>query len=63
MITVKYWRSTTQHEEQCFTYAEAVEIASRNQNAFPPRFYGDRGEELFDDGNGLWSESTECYEA
>lgn len=51
-ITVKYWRGTTQHEGKATDYAGAMELASKNQNAFPATFYHE-GRKLADDGNGL----------
>ena len=52
-IIVKYWRGTTQLEGQATTYGGAMRIASRNQNAFPPRFYDKDGQELYDTVYGL----------
>lgn len=52
-ITVKYWQGTTRLEAVASSYAEAMEIASRNQNACPPRFYDPDGVQLYDLGNCL----------
>ena len=54
-ITVRYWRGTTQLEATATTYAGAMRIASRNQNACTARFCDAAGVELHDDGQGL------CY--
>jgi hypothetical protein len=51
-ITVKYWRGTTQFEGVATTYAGAMRIAARNQNAYNPTFW-DGELKLIDDGNGL----------
>ncbi len=54
MITVNYWRGTTQCTAEASGYAEAMRIADRNQNAFDPTFYETgSGRKLIDDGNGL----------
>lgn len=52
-IIVKYWRGTMQLEGRATSYAGAMRIASRNQNAYGPTFWTEDGEELHDDGNGL----------
>lgn len=52
-ITVHYWRGTMPLAEGCNTYAQAMKIASRNQNKYLPRFEDAEGRELHDDGNGL----------
>ena len=52
-VIVKYWRGTTRHEGTAKTYKGAMRIASRNQNAYPPRFYDASGRELYDTGYGL----------
>lgn len=52
-ITVKYWVGTAQYEGTAKTYKGALRIASRNQNAYGPRFYDDAGAELHDTGFGL----------
>lgn len=44
-------------EATATTYRGAMRIASRNQNAYGPRFYNERGKELHDDGNGLATEA------
>ena len=56
-ITVRYWRGTTQYVGTATTYRGALRIASRNQNAYSPRYYDDKGTALYDDGNGL----AYCY--
>jgi hypothetical protein len=58
-VKVVYWRSTTQLEGTATTYAGARRVASKNQNAYPPRFYDKKtGEQLHDDGQGLVYESS-----
>lgn len=52
-ITVKYWVGTSRREDIATSYEEAMEIASRNQNAYPPRFYDPDGVQLHDLGNCL----------
>lgn len=52
-ITVRYWRGTSRCEGTATTYKGALRIASRNQNAFQPRFYDEDGKELYDNGFGL----------
>jgi hypothetical protein len=56
-IIVKYWRGTLRLEDTAESYDGAMEIATKNQNAYPPRFYTETGEELHDDGNCLVTES------
>ena len=57
MVKVVYWTGTRQCEAFCSTYAAAMRIAARNQNAQGPTFYDNQtGEQLFDDGNGLRDE-------
>lgn len=52
IITVRYWRGTTEQEATAYSYAEALEIAGRNENAYSPTFWhGDK--QLRDDGYGL----------
>ena len=52
-MTVKYWRGTTRLEGKATTYRGALRLASHNQNAYPPRYYDNRGVELHDTGYGL----------
>jgi hypothetical protein len=52
-ITVKYWIGTTQYTGTAKTYLGAMKLASKNQNAYQPRFCDENGIELHDDGNGL----------
>lgn len=52
-ITIRYWRGTLQLEDIAETYAEAMTIAGRNQNAYDPTFWDEDGRQLHDDGNGL----------
>ena len=60
-VKVVYWIGTTQHEEWVSTYAEAMKVASKNQNAYDPSFYDSDGRELIDDGNGLRHEDSDAY--
>lgn len=57
-IRVVYFLGTLQREGFATTYRGAMRVASRNQNAWSPRFYADDGEKLLDDGNGLMRESN-----
>jgi hypothetical protein len=41
------------------TYRGALRIASRNQNAYPARFYDEAGKELHDTGYGLAYEESD----
>jgi hypothetical protein len=53
-VRVTYWRGTTECEGVATSYRGAMRIASRNQNAWEPRFYdAETGERLYDDGQGL----------
>ncbi len=52
-ITVKYWIGPTQYQGTATTYRGAMRIASRNQNAYPPKFYDEEGKKLYDTGFGL----------
>lgn len=52
-IRVEYWRGNTKYVGHAKTYKGAMRIASRNQNAYPPRFYDKDGKELYDTGYGL----------
>lgn len=52
-VTVKYWLGTTRMEGTAMTYRGAMRIASRNENAFPARFYDEEGRELAETGYGL----------
>ena len=52
-IKVEYWRGTTKLQGIATTYQGALRIANRNQNAFLPRFYDEKGIELYDIGFGL----------
>lgn len=62
LVKVIYWVGTTQREGLAANYAEAMEFASRNQNAHDPKFYEiATGEQLYDDGNGLRAESDDHY--
>ena len=62
IVRVTYWRGTLQLEDLAASYAEATEIASRNQNAYPAKFYDlATGEQLYDDGNGLRGEESSVY--
>ncbi len=56
-ITVRYWRGTMQLTGMATTYAGAMRIASRNQNAYDPTFW-DGHRRLLDDGRGLVYEDT-----
>lgn len=58
-ITVTYWRGTLQLTGTATTYRGAMRIASRNQNAFPPRFYDEKGIQLHDLGHTLAYEPDE----
>jgi hypothetical protein len=58
-VTVKYWRGTTKLEGVATTYRGALRIASRNQNAYPARFYDEAGKELHDTGYGLAYEESD----
>lgn len=51
-VVVRYWVGTTQHEGTATTYAGAMRLAIRNQNARGPTFW-ESGRKLADDGNGL----------
>ncbi len=54
MIRVEYWIGTTRFTGKAKTYRGAMRIASRNSNAYDPKFYDDKtGQELADDGSGL----------
>ena len=44
------------------TYAGAMRIAGRNQNAYPPKFYDPEGRELHDLGNCLAYEPSDSGE-
>lgn len=49
---MNYWRGTMRMTGTATTYAGAMRLASRNQNAYAPTFFhGTR--KLADDGNGL----------
>jgi hypothetical protein len=62
LVRVFYWVGTTQHEALAADYAEAMAIASRNQNKYDPTFYEiATGERLYDDGNGLCVEDHSYY--
>lgn len=52
-VTVKYWVGTARHEGKATSYAGAKRIASKNQNAYSPSYYDEKGVELIDDGIGL----------
>jgi hypothetical protein len=56
-IVVKYWRGATQHEGKATSYAGAMRLAAKNQNAYGPTFWTEDGEQLHDDGNGLATEA------
>lgn len=56
-IIVQYWVGTMRHIDTANTYAEAMEIVSRNQGPYGPRFLNENGDELHDDGNGLATEA------
>ena len=60
-IRVIYWRGTTECEGFATTYCGAMRIASRNQNAYQPRYFDDDGRQLYDDGNGLRYEDADAY--
>ena len=60
-VTVHYWIGTTQYEDTAETYEEAMEFASRNRNAWPPTFYDENGNQLFDDGRGLREADSDVY--
>ena len=60
-VTIRYWRGMTQLEGKATTYRGALRVAGRNQNASGPRFYDERGVQLYDDGNGLRYEDSEEY--
>jgi hypothetical protein len=55
-IIVRYWKGTTQLEAKARTYAGAMRIADRNQNAYPATFWTPAGERLIDDGGHLVEE-------
>ena len=61
MLTVIYWRGTTQLTEYVPDGDDALEIADRNQNAWPPRFYDEDGSELFYDGTGFRADDDEGF--
>lgn len=52
-IVVKYWHGTLECQGIATSYRGAMRIASRNQNAYQPRYYDPQGRELFDTGYGL----------
>lgn len=52
-ITVYYWRGTQQHTGTATTYAGAMRIARRTQNACHATYYDEQGRELYDNGFGL----------
>lgn len=56
-IRVYYWDRSTPRMGTARTYAGAMRIAARNQNAFRPTFW-EGGRELIDDGHGLVYEDT-----
>lgn len=58
-ITVKYWLGTLRQEAVAGSYEEAMEIASRNQNAYEPKFYDPDGVRLYDLGNCLAYEAQD----
>jgi hypothetical protein len=61
-VRVVYWQGTVQRTEEVSTYAEAMEVASKNSNAYDPAFYEiSTGKQLFDDGNGLCYEDQSVY--
>lgn len=59
-ITVQYWRGTMRCEGTATTYKGAMRIASRNQNAYGPSFYDDKGVQLHDMGYGLAYEEPDA---
>jgi hypothetical protein len=61
IVTVCYWRGTTQYSEKVGSYQEAMEVAGRSENAFPPTFYDEDGRKLYDDGQGLCYEGRDVY--
>ena len=52
-VTVNYWVGTTEQSGKAKTYAQAMKLADRNQNAFSPSFYDEDGKQLYDTGYGL----------
>ncbi len=52
-VTVRYWIGTRECEGRAINYTGAMLIASRNQNAYTPRFYDHAGVRLHDLGNCL----------
>lgn len=64
LVKVAYWQGTTQREGLAADYAEAMNLASQNQNAYDPTFWEiATGRQLFDDGNGLCVEDRSYYVA
>lgn len=62
LVKVVYWVGTRQVEAEAADYAEAMELAGRNQNAFDPTFYEiATGKQLHDDGNGLRGADDSVY--
>jgi hypothetical protein len=62
LVKVVYWAGTQQREALASDYAEAMELAGRNQNAYDPAFYEiSTGKQLHDDGNGLRYEDQSVY--
>jgi hypothetical protein len=61
-VRVVYWEGATQVEAEASTYAEAITLAAKNRNAYPPRYYDSAtGKQLYDDGNGLRGEDDDTY--
>lgn len=52
-VVVTYWRGTQQYTGIATTYAGAMRIAGRTQNAIGPTYRTTDGRELYDDGHGL----------
>ena len=61
-ITVRYWVGTRECKGSAKTYAGAMRLAGKNQNAFAPRFYDHAGEQLHDLGNCLAYAPTDAGE-
>lgn len=62
LVRVVYWEGAAQREGLAADYSEAMQFASRNKNAFGPKFYEiATGCQLFDDGNGLCVENQSYY--
>ena len=59
-IKVTYWRGTQQLEGTADSYEGAMELASRNENAYTPRFFDANGVRLHDLGECLAYEPDEA---